>query len=85
MTAKNSVPRLLKAIRMSLGDVAKQAGVTRGSADFWRAGRYQPAAAQRTALVKAVRAHATRLLELADAVEREGETRELVTRKTGRR
>lgn len=71
----NSIPKLLKILRPSLKDVAGWVGVSHGLANFWLAGAYQPKPPDRARLVRAVRKHATRLLKLADEVEREGRVR----------
>jgi hypothetical protein len=72
---RNSIPKLLNTLRPTLSEIAAWVGVSRGLTDFWRAGAYQPKAADRARLVKAVRKHAALLLKLADAVEREGKAR----------
>ena len=68
----NSVPRLLNTLRPTLAEIAQWANVSRSLADGWRAGSYPPTPAKRRAIIKAVRQHAKRLLDLADKVEHEG-------------
>ena len=71
---KNTLPELLDTLRPTLTEIADEwvGNKSRGMANFWLAGTYQPKAPERARLVKAVRKHAARLLALADAVEREG-------------
>ena len=69
---KNSVPTLMKTLRMNSVQVAARLGVNRGTTDNWHSGKYQPEPDQRGLLVVFARQQARKLLELADAVEREG-------------
>lgn len=68
----NTVPNLLNALRPTVGDVAQWVGKSRDLITLWIMGRYQPRPDDRTALVRAIRKHANRLLALAEKVEREG-------------
>lgn len=70
--AKNSVPALMKTLRMNMVQVAARLGVNRGTTDNWHAGKYRPEPEQREMLIAFARQQAKKLLELADAVEREG-------------
>lgn len=70
--SSNAVPTLLSVLRPTLREIAQWAGVSRGLANFWVGGAFQPKPQARARLVKAVRRHAERLLGLADHVEREG-------------
>jgi hypothetical protein len=76
-TKNNSLPKLLDTLRPSLNDVAEWAGVSRGLAEFWRQGLYQPKPEARRRLVKAVKKQAERLLKLAADVEEQGEKRDI--------
>jgi hypothetical protein len=62
---RNSIPKLLNTLRPTLSEIAARVGVSRGLTDFWRAGAYQPKAADRARLVKTVRKDAVLLLKLA--------------------
>jgi hypothetical protein len=70
--AANSLPKLLDETPLSLGGLAKRAGVHRNTARAWRAG-VLPQPEQRRALVRAVKKHAQMLLKLAGDVEEQGE------------
>lgn len=72
--AKNSVPTLIDALRPNLPEVAKWTGVSVWTARNWQQGLFTVKAHKRSALVKAARKHAARLLALAEQVEREGAT-----------
>ena len=72
---RNTVPKLLAALRLTMGDVAKWTKKSTKLAHLWQQGAYQPKSDDRSRLVNAVRTHAHELLALADAVEREGTVR----------
>lgn len=72
---RNTIPKLLDALRPSLAEIGRWAGAQRALTAVWQQGTYQPKPDKRRALVAAVRKHAARLLKLAEAVEREGEAR----------
>lgn len=76
----NSIPELLDELRPTLSEIAARVGVKLGLANMWREEKSQPRPDKRRALVLTVRAHAARLLKLADAVEREGEERAAAAR-----
>ena len=69
---KNTVPKLVDAMRPTMPKLAKWAGVSVWVARLWQQGTYQPKPKDRARLVKAVRTHAKQLLALAEQVEREG-------------
>ena len=72
---RNTVPELIDTVRRpTLRIVAEWADVSVGLTQFWQQGLYQPKPDARARLVKAARKHATELLALADAVEREGKS-----------
>ena len=78
---RNSLPKLLATLRPTLTEIAEWANSSRGMGNFWLAGTYQPKAAERARLIKAVRKHAAFLLSLADKVEREGQKRGVAARR----
>jgi hypothetical protein len=71
---KNTLPKLIDALRPTLPTVARWAGAGLWTARAWQQGAYQPQPQARARLVKAARKHANEVLALAAAVEREGET-----------
>lgn len=76
---------LTELLGVTRREVAAWAGVSRPLVDFWRRGVYRPNPKARAKLVKAVRAHAARLLRLAEKVEAEGEARAAGARSRARR
>lgn len=82
MPTKNTVPELLNALRPDLRDIAGWSGVSRGLTAFWVSGAFQPKPAARARLVRAVRKHAKKLLDLADAVEHEGQAPSRMPKRT---
>jgi hypothetical protein len=70
--AKNSIPKLIVALRINVPDVAAWAGVSKWVARDWLMDTRQPKPAQRARLAKAVRLHVVRLSKLVEQVEREG-------------
>jgi predicted transcriptional regulator len=77
-TNKKATPvqALLRALTLSLGEVAGHIAVSRSSAETWSAGHYQPNPEARERLVGFVEEHAKHLRTLAKAVKVEGRKRD---------
>jgi hypothetical protein len=69
---RSTVPTLITRLRLTMGDLAEWTNKSTKLVEVWQRGLYQPKPEDRARLVTEVRNHATTLLALADAVEREG-------------
>ena len=69
---RNSVPRLVINLRVTLGDIAAWTGMSSSMVEKWQSGAYQPKNGERDRLVAHVREHAHTLLSLCNTVEAEG-------------
>jgi hypothetical protein len=76
MKTTNTLPKLIDTLRPNLLHVAKWTGRPIWVARQWQQGTHRPKPKDRARLVNAARAHAKLLLTMANAVEREGRSKE---------